>query len=138
MSSGVSGARGGAVLPAARPPAIVASSAAGAAQADALLVMVTHPVARGAFAPLPESARWRQLDARAPATPGSVRATTLGNQRQTLAVLGYVRADASPFERLTLAGRMVREAAARNPASVALYSPGTAAAARASLEALLA
>ena len=115
VSSGVSGARGGAVLPAARAPAIVASSAAGAAQADALLVMVTYPVARGAFTSLPESARWRQLDARAPATPGSVRATTLGNQRQTLAVLGYVRADASPFERLTLAGRMVREAAARNP-----------------------
>jgi leucyl aminopeptidase len=138
VSSGVSGARGGAVLPAARAPAIVASSAAGAARADALLVMVTYPVARGAFAPLPESARWRQLDARAPATPGSVRATTLSNQRQTLAVLGYIRADASPFERLTLAGRMVREAAARNPASVALFAPGTAAAARASLEALLA
>ena len=73
-----------------------------------------------------------------PPRPGTVRTTTLGNQRQTLAVLGYVRADASPFERLTLAGRMLKEAAARNPASVALSAPGRRAAARASLEALLA
>jgi leucyl aminopeptidase len=138
VSSRVAGSPGGAVLPAAHPPAILAASAARAADCDALLAMVPQPVPRGAFAPLPESARWRQLDARAPAVPGGVRTTALSNRRQTLAVLGYIRADASPFERLTLAGRMLKEAAARDPASVALFAPGTSAAARASLAALLA
>ena len=126
------------MLPVARPPAILAGSTVRGADCDALLALVPHPLPRGALAPLPESARWRQLDARAPATPGSVRTSALSNRRQTLAVLGYIRADASPFERLTLAGRMLKEAAARNPASVALFAPGTALAARASLEALLA
>jgi leucyl aminopeptidase len=137
VSSRVSGPRG-AVLPAARPPAILAGSAAQAAHCDVLLAMVPHPPARGAFASLPERARWRQLDARAPAAPGTVRTTTLSNRRQTLAVLGYIGADASTFERLTLAGRMLKEAAARNPTNVALFAPGADAPARASLAALLA
>jgi leucyl aminopeptidase len=137
VRSRVSSARG-AVLPAALAPAVVAGRAAQAADCDALLALVPHPAPRGVFAPLPESARWRQLDARARVAPDSVRTTALGNRRQTLAVLGYQRADASPFERLALAGRMLKEAAARSPASVALFAPGTAAAARAPLEALLA
>jgi leucyl aminopeptidase len=136
VRSGVVGSRG-TVLPAALPPAVLAGRAARATDCDALLALVPHPLPRAVFASLPESARWRQLDARGAAEPGSVRTTALSNRRQTLAVLGYLRADASPFERLTLAGRMLKEAAARNPASVALFAPGTAAAARAPLEALL-
>jgi leucyl aminopeptidase len=137
VSTRVAASPDGAVLPAALPPAVVAGRAR-AADCDALLALVPQPVPRRAFTPLPESARWRQLDARGPATAGSVRTTALGNRRQTLAVLGYLGADASPFDRLTLAGRMLKEAAARNPASVALFAPGTATAARAPLEALLA
>ncbi|HUE48895.1 MAG TPA: hypothetical protein VMO54_06805 [Steroidobacteraceae bacterium] len=105
---------------------------------DALLAIVPLPATAAAFRHLPESARWRELDARAPARAATVRTTVLSNHRQTLAVLGYLKDDASAFERLSLAGRMLKEAAARNPQTVGLAASGTAAAARAALEALLA
>jgi leucyl aminopeptidase len=105
---------------------------------DALLAIVPLPATAAAFRRLPQSARWRELDARAPARAATVRTTALSNHRQTLAVLGYLKDDASAFERLSLAGRMLKEAAARNPQTVGLAASGTAAAARAALEALLA
>jgi leucyl aminopeptidase len=105
---------------------------------DALLAIVPLPATAAAFRRLPESARWRELDARAPAWAATVRTTVLSNHRQTLAVLGYLKDDASAFERLSLAGRMLKESAARNPQTVGLTASGTAAAARAALEALLA
>ena len=73
-----------------------------------------------------------------------MRTTSLANRRQTLAVLGFLRPQASAFERLALAGRMLKEAAARNPQTVGLATAGFPAAgegpaaAQASLEALLA
>ncbi|HYB64850.1 MAG TPA: leucyl aminopeptidase family protein [Steroidobacteraceae bacterium] len=129
------------VLPTARPPAITATriTSLAAQQPEALLAIVRLPVAARAFARLPDSARWRELNARSPPRAATVRTTVLGNRRQTLAVLGYLAADASPFERLTLAARMLKEAAARSPASIALAAPGSSgAAARGALEALLA
>jgi leucyl aminopeptidase len=55
-----------------------------------------------------------------------------------MAVLGYLGSDASAFERLTLAGRMLKEIAARNPEVVGLAAAGGAATRRAALDALLA
>ena len=119
-------------------PAIVAAPRLDAAQLDALLAIVTLPAGDASFRALPESARWRELHAREPARAGSVRTTVLSNSRHTLAVLGYLGAKASPFERLALAGRMLKETAARQPQQLALAAPGARAAGRAALEALLA
>jgi hypothetical protein len=42
--------------------------------------------------------------------PDCIRhATTLGNSRQTQALLGYIKPKASSFERLSFAGRLMRE-----------------------------
>ena len=49
-----------------------------------------------------------------------MRTTVLANSRQTLAVLGYIGAQASTFERLSLAGRMLKEVASRSPKSIGL------------------
>ena len=138
MSARAPGARGGALLPGAPAPAIVSARTRDVGELDALLAIVPLPATAAAFRHLPESARWRELDARAPARAATVRTTLLSNHRQTLAVLGYLKDDASAFERLSLAGRMLKEAAARNPQTVGLAASGTAAAARAALEALLA
>ena len=138
VRSGRLGARPGAVLPSARAPAIVNASHAAAQELDALLVMVPCPTPRGALRNLPESARWRELEARAPQRAGTVRTTTLANRRHTLAVLGCLGSDSSTFERLSLAGRMLKEAAARNPEVVGLAAPGAVGAAQPAREALLA
>jgi leucyl aminopeptidase len=131
-------ARGSALLPAAPAPAIVRTRSDGAAGLDALLAIVPCPPSAAALRRLPEAARWRELDARAPAHAGAVRSTVLGNRRHTLAVLGYLGADASAFERLALAGRMLKEAAAHSPQTLGLATAGAAASARSALEALLA
>ncbi len=138
MSPRVSGIRGAALLPSVHAPAIVNARAAELERVDALLAIVALPVAAGALRRLPDGARWRELDARSPARGGSVRTTTLSNRRQTLAVLGYIKSDASAFERLALAGRMLKEAAARNPQTIGIAAPGNGAAAAGALEALLA
>src|SRR5437879_5098979 len=138
VSASAPGARGGALLPSAPAPAIESAREARLADLDALLAIVPLPAGAADFRHLPESERWRQLDARGGARGGSVRTTVLSNRRQTLAVLGYLAGEASVFERLTLAGRMLKEAAARDPETVGLAASGSAAAVRASLEALLA
>jgi leucyl aminopeptidase len=138
VSPRVSGVRRGALLPGTPAPVIVSAPPGRPGELDALLALVPAPASAAAFRQLPESARWRELDARAPGRAGTVRSTTLSNRRQTLAVLGYLRSDASAFERLTLAGRMLREVASRNPETLGLAAPGPRAAARAALEALLA
>jgi leucyl aminopeptidase len=126
------------LLPAGHAPDIVSAARLNAGALDALLVIVPHPASSAALRRLPESARWRELQQRAPTQPGTVRSTVLANRRHTLAVLGYLASDASPFERLALAGRMLKEAAARAPEAIGLAAAGPAASARAALEALLA
>ena len=133
MRSASARARRGLLLPSAHAPAIVNAGARGAAALDALLAIVPHPATSAAFRHLPDSARWRELNARGTARAGTVRTTVLGNSRHTLAVLGYLPSGASAFERLTLAGRMVREAAARAPQALGLAAAGTPAAAGAAL-----
>ncbi len=102
------------------------------------MALLPLPAPAAAFARLPQSARWRELHGRAPPKSGTVRSTTLGNRAHTLAVLGYLRAQASAFERLTLAARMLKEAAARQPQVIALVRTTPDGAGEAALEALLA
>jgi leucyl aminopeptidase len=91
-----------------------------ASATDAIFVVAPENAQPRSFAQLPEAQRWRELHARDKARIGTVRSTTLANERQTHAVLGYLSHDASPFERLALAGRMMREVAARAVDTVAL------------------
>jgi leucyl aminopeptidase len=114
------------------------NSSARAGQWDAIFVIVPDVAQPRVFADLPEPDRWRELHARAKPRSGAVRSTTLANSRHTLAVIGYLQADASPFERLALAGRMLKEASARAVDAVALAAPGDRASGAASLDALLA
>ncbi len=134
--------RGGlALLPPAGGPGIARS---GSGEVDALLAVMPESAAPASLEKLPEGPRWRDLLAREPARAGTVRVTTLANRRQTLAVLGFLRPEPTPFERLALAGRMMKEAAVRGPRTIGLALAGFPAgadgqaAAEAALEALAA
>jgi leucyl aminopeptidase len=98
-----------------------------AASLDSLLVVVPDTADNKTFASLPEPERWRGLHAQSPARAGSVRTTVLANAHQTFAVLGYLRKDASAFERLALAGRMFKEAGRVTVESLALQVIGSGA-----------
>lgn len=113
-------------------------NARAADQTDAVLVLAPEGAQPRAFADLPEPERWRELHARDKARTGTVRSTALSNRRQTAAVLGYLKPDASPFERLALAGRMLKEIGSRAVERVALVSLADRATNASSLEALLA
>ena len=109
-----------------------------AEQLEAVLAILPDTPSPGLLAQLPESERWHELNARSRPSSGTVRTTALVNRRQTLAVLGYIGANASTFERLSLAGKMLKEALSRSPRSLGLAAPGGGHAAQAALEALLA
>jgi len=130
------------LLPTAPPPEIVKSRPVGRAGAgkepDALLVVAPDTPEKELFRQLPESERWQELNARAQPRAATVRTTVLSNRQQTLAVLGYMGAGASTFERLTLGGRMLKEAAGRDPQTLGLRALGKGAPAQAALDALLA
>ncbi len=90
-----------------------------AAALDALVVL-TVPDDVAFLRRLPEPRRWLGLHARdKPVAPGT-RATTLANARQTCALLAYAKAGASSFERLSLAGKLLRELAPRQPRTLGL------------------
>jgi leucyl aminopeptidase len=126
------------LLPASDVPKIERGKPADGGGLDAILAMVPATAARSLFETLPESERWQELNARSKPRSGTVRTTVLANRRQTFAVLGYIGADASTFERLSLAGRMLKELAARQPASVGLSTPGGTKAVPGGIDALLA
>jgi hypothetical protein len=135
----------GSLLPSPDAPAVTRARGASSARAgrwDAMFVIVADTAQPRVFADarsgLPEPERWRELHSRVKPSKGSVRTTTLANSRHTLAVLGYLQADASPFERLALAGRMLKEASGRAVDIIALAAPGDHASGAASVEALLA
>ena len=138
MRSNATGPRGIALLPTATPPEIVKTRARAADASDALLVIAPMSSEKELFRQLPESERWQELNARTPPRAGTVRTTVLSNRRQTLAVLGYIGAEASTFERLALAGRMLKEIGSRDPETLSLMALGRAAPAQAALDALLA
>jgi leucyl aminopeptidase len=126
------------LLPSSSAPTVVHARGRSIDQLDVVLAILPLPARPALFAKLPQSARWRALHARTPARSGTVRTALLGNRRQTLAVLGYLKRDASAFARLSLAGRMLKEAAGLHPERIGLIGTGEDAAARAALEALLA
>src|SRR3984957_12388665 len=107
-----------------------------AAALDALVVLTVvddAPFLRR----LPEPARWQGLQRRDKPAHLSSRSTTLSNERQTAALLGYVKAGATSFERLALAGRLMRELAGRRPAVIGLLVNSAVADAALWYEALL-
>jgi leucyl aminopeptidase len=126
------------LLPATDIPKIAHGTAAEVTDLDAILAIVPDSPARPLFEQLPESERWQELNARSKPRPGTVRTTTLTNRRQTLAVLGYIGAEASTFERLALAGRMLKEVSSRSPGSLGLVALGDAPAAQGGVDALVA
>jgi leucyl aminopeptidase len=126
------------LLPGTTPPEILKSRARTADALDVLLVVTPVSGEKELFRQLPDNERWQELNARARPRAGTVRTTVLTNRRQTLAVLGYIGPEATTFERLSLAGRMLKEVAARDPETVGLLALGKAAAAQAALDALLA
>jgi leucyl aminopeptidase len=130
--------RGMSLLPTATPPEIVKTRARAADALDALLVIAPESHAKELFRQLPENERWQELNARTPPRTGTVRTTVLTNRRQTLAILGYIGAGATTFERLSLAGRMLKEVSSRDPETVGLMALGDAAPAQSALDALLA
>jgi len=138
VSSKASSPRGMSLLPTTTPPDIVKSRTRTADALDVLLVMAPDNAEKELFRSLPDSERWQELNARTRPRAGTVRTTVLTNRRQTLAVLGYIGAQASTFERLQLAGKMLKEVAAREPETLGLAAPGQAAPAQAALDALLA
>jgi leucyl aminopeptidase len=91
---------------------------------DALLAIVPERAPQKLFAQLPESERWRRLYESPKPVAGAVRSGTLGAAGATRAVLGVLRADASVFDTLALAGRMLKELAASTPRRIALAAPG--------------
>jgi leucyl aminopeptidase len=85
------------------------SSETGVGRADAAAFVVSNHDPAAALAALPHPDLWRTLYARADRhskTPLLV--SRLPNSRHTLAVVGFLPAGASAFERLELAGRMMR------------------------------
>jgi leucyl aminopeptidase len=103
---------------------------------DALVVLGTS-IEPNPGALLPDAEHWRALRAREPARALQYRGMTLANARQTAALLGYVKPEASGFERLSFAGRLLRELAARRPRRLGLLVSGSVPQAALWCEALL-
>jgi len=87
-----------------------ATSESGLARCDAAAFIVGDANPAAALAELPYAALWQSLYRKVRRTPGTpLLVTRLPNARHTLAAVGLLRADASAFERLTLAGKLMHE-----------------------------
>ena len=79
------------------------------------------------FSALPHAQIWRRLrpkmGPKAGSGAGNVRSVNLADSRQTRLILGVVPANASTFETLSLAGRMVRDLGSSTSGSIALAAP---------------
>ncbi|MEP7314158.1 MAG: M17 family metallopeptidase, partial [Pseudomonadota bacterium] len=104
------------LLPEAGGPRLVAHAglppAGELAKWDAILVLLPPDVAPGR---LPEKQRWLDLHTRGARRHAEVRTTTLAHPRQCLAALGYCKIDASEFEVLRVAGRLMQQLFANRP-----------------------
>ena len=106
------------------------------ASLDALVVLIS-PAAPALLQRLPEAKRWQDLHSREKAIALKSRGTVLANPHQTTALLGYIKADCSSFERLSLAGKLLRELAPRQPKRIGFVVDSSAADAALWYEALL-
>ena len=80
------------------------------ARADAAAFILPERDPGAALAGLPHAPLWQALHRRARlATPTPLLVTRLPNSRHTLAAVGFLRPEASAFERLELAGKLMRE-----------------------------
>ncbi len=115
-----------------------AASEAGLARSDAAAFILGDDDPSGGLARLPHSGLWQALHRQARRGPKApLLVTRLPNARHTLAAVGFLGADASAFERLTLAGRMMRELVRPGVASLQCHAPDLESdAAAAALEAL--
>ncbi len=85
-------------------------SETGVARADAVAFVVSGRDPAAALAALPHSDLWKTLHARADRhAKAPLLVSRLPNARHTLAAVGFLRDGASAFERLELAGRMMRK-----------------------------
>ncbi len=94
------------------------------ADAACLLLPESESARAAAAAGLGHAESIHRLLGRARLRAGTHAAVTLPNDRQTLLTVGVVASSASPFDRLTLAGRMLRDALAREPQRLALAASG--------------
>ena len=102
-----------------------ASSETGVGRADAAAFVVSNRDPAAALAALPHADLWRTLYARADRhskTPLLV--SRLPNSRHTLAVVGFLPGGASAFERLELAGRLMRALVEPGVASLQCHAGG--------------
>ncbi|HEY6453093.1 MAG TPA: M17 family metallopeptidase [Steroidobacteraceae bacterium] len=90
-----------------------------AATLDGLVVLAAPDEVR-LWSRLPEPQRWLGLRGRAKPAALKWHTATLGNARQTQVLLGYVKTDASSFERLSFAGALMRELGGRRPAHLGI------------------
>lgn len=82
-------------------------------QYDAVLLLLPTDAAPGRK--LPEAGLWQILHRRGKAAHGTVRSASFDNVRQTMAVIGYCRADATQFELLRVAGLLAQRVLADRP-----------------------
>lgn len=95
------------------------------ARADAAIIILEQPVTDSALRRLPHAPIWSALHrAGKRSDPAATIVTRLPNARHTLAVVGFVAADATGFARLTLAGKLAREALKPGVARLQLHAPG--------------
>ena len=108
------------------------------ARADAGVILLPAAEARAALAKLPQAALWQRLyQANRRTVPAPILSTRLANRRGTLVVVGFLPESPSAFQRLQLAGRLMREAVKPGVVDLALHTVGLPAAqSRAALEAL--
>lgn len=113
------------------------SSALGAQDFDAIIVIAHVKSIGEAFASLPDAESWQRLHAREPVRAATVRSGALVGAPDALAVIGYLGTEPTPFAQLALAGRLLSEIAARKPKRLGIAVVGFGAAERVLTEALL-
>ena len=108
------------------------------ARADAAVLVLPAAEARAALKKLPNPALWQRLfEAGRRTEPAPVLHARLSNRRGTLVVAGFLPESPTAFQRLQLAGRLLREALKPGVGELALHAIGLPPAeSRAVLEAL--
>ena len=117
----------------------VAASEATLARVDAAIFVLERPARETALRGLPHAPLWSALHrAQRGADPNGTLVARLPNMRHTLVVVGFVEPQASAFQRLELAAKLVREALRPGVKRLQLHAPDFAGARRTQmLEAVL-
>ena len=91
---------------------------------DQLLLILPAKPGKAVFSRLPQGARLQAVYRRHDAGSVPAFSTRLGNRRQTLVVAGTLRANASTFDQLTLARKLVAAATRQKAGSVGICATG--------------